>query len=67
MIYKFAKFHLYIYYVEYISILFQIIFRILVKFINRFLYQIDLVSLKLNYFLLFYWFNLINIMSFKQN
>jgi len=45
MIYKFAKFHLYIYYVEYISILFQIIFRILVKFINRFLYQIDLVSL----------------------
>ena len=67
MIYKFAEFHLYIYYVEYISILFQIIFRILVKFINRFLYQIDLVSLKLNYFLLFYWFNLINIMSFKQN
>ena len=67
MIYKFAEFHLYIYYVEYISILFQIIFRILVKFINRFLYQIDLVSLNLNYFLLFYWFNLINIMSFKQN
>ena len=67
MIYKFAEFHLYIYYVEYISILFQIIFRILVKFINRFLYQIDLVSLNLNYFLLFYWFNLINIISFKQN
>ena len=67
MIYKFAEFHLYIYYVEYISILFQIIFRILVKFINRFLYQIDLVSLNLNYFLLFYCFNLINIMSFKQN